>query len=220
MSELSDEQREWAQQIDYEEQERRPTYQGLYSDPHGNRWRVDLTGTNEAVANFLEPRSFYLEATPASPEEVEAAAAEALEMSAPDQEAAKDETTAEQGETYASEAPGGLPELEVAVTLEAVAAPTPLHVHFMVDPEISGGSHDYRFTLLGEDATASTSFSTAAGRVRVTLSGPGGSGSRGPSSAGSIAIRAASTGSSWSVRVDHSSGSPAIYTLTGDLYVP
>jgi hypothetical protein len=229
VADLDGEQQQYANEIKFVRQEPRLVYQGTYTDPAHNIWTLDVVGTEEAVNEFIKPGTIFLHAQPLlrdvegqieevrSPAEAEQAAAEA--MAAGYQSSRQLGEEGDLGEQPFARPEEGLPELEVIISLRELAISRPYRAHFVIDPSISSGYRKHEFRLSAGDAKANVSYKAEEGAIKVKLAGPGGEREEGPSAEGSLAVVAVSSGTSWTVTVTHAWGTPATYTLSGDIDV-
>ncbi len=180
---------------------------GTYTDPIGNRWRIDVVGDKDAVVPFVEQKPFSLTVRPFRQEQADPPDSDAPEPAKPGQEPSE-------------EAPLELPSLAVTFTVEALAdgLRPPYNVAFEIDPCMVGNDNydSYQFCLQGGDTIANVSYISNGGRIHVSLFS---SGRLRASSGTDGTVNVASAQRCWCfVGVRRLSGVPC-YTLSGDITV-
>ncbi len=181
-------------------------FSGVYTDPIGNRWRLDVAGHEEVVGPFVEQKPFSLAVRPFRQEWITPSDLGAQEPLDSDLDSS-------------DELPPEPPGLEVTFTLEDLAAglQLPYMVAFEIDPCMVDNYDSYNFCLKGSDTTANVGYTSNGGEIRVSLL----AGGRFRTSAGTEgAVNIANVPKhTWCfVGVRRKSGNPC-YTLSGDITV-
>jgi hypothetical protein len=185
-------------------------YRSSYQDVSGNRWRVDVTGDSDIVKWFVERRPCYIQATPTKLEVLTQQIAQVAEEIAG--------TVDKAGDTQAI----GSPSLDLTFALESLAnESSPYVVNFEIDPPIDQqqGSQKHTFKLKGQDVQVNLHYACTFGTVSVEVAGNGMRQKNEPGSNGDINIPRVPLSSAWEITVFWHSGSPADYTLSGDISV-
>jgi len=177
-------------------------FSGIFVDVSNNRWRIDVSGNEEAVSAFVENKPYSLVVRPLTKEEV-----------TPPRPPTK-KVRPEMGQKVP-----GMPALDVTFALEDLAEnlKPPYQVIFEVDPCMKDKYDSYTFYLKGNDTTPNVSYTADGGTICVQLYCKHKS-TTSTGSGGNVNLPTVPQESWCHIAVHKQTGEPC-YTLRGDITV-